>query len=171
MKAYRFNLGRSKTHFTTAVDYSEPAQEKKYYSKYVFIAERGNLILSNISNHIHQTLRPDTLKHKVSINHYKEERGYASCPCTVEGVPDQATAGKFQPAMVIHSGSPERCKGQQYMSKSLTQSCHLAKHAGRRKANISSNVRNNHPLQVKMSLAQKWMPKSFFAPCLYEAQC
>jgi len=32
---------------------------KKTYSKYVSIAEKGNLISSNISNHIHQTLKPD----------------------------------------------------------------------------------------------------------------
>lgn len=86
------------------------------------------------------------LEHKVSINHYKEERGYASCPRTAEGIPDQAAARKFQPAMVTHSGSPERCKGQWYISKSLTQSCYLAKRAGRKKANISSNVRDDHSL-------------------------
>lgn len=146
-KAHRLNLERSKKHFTTAVDYSETAQEKKqYYSKYIFTAEAGNMFSSNISNSTHQTLRPDMSEHKVNINCYKEGRGCASWPCTAGGVLEQAATGKFQPVMIIHSGSPERHEGQVHISKSLTWSCCLAKHAERRKANILINARNDHSL-------------------------
>lgn len=50
--------------------------------------------------------------------------------------------------MVIHSGSPERYKGQWCIRRSLTQSCCVAKHAGGEKADISSNVRNKNCLKI-----------------------
>lgn len=75
-------------------------------------------------------------------------------------MPDQAVAEKFQPAMVIHSGSPERCKGQWCIRRSLTQSCCVAKHAGGEKANISSNVWNKNCLKInaKVFLCSRVFP-------------